>query len=71
MTVDTLIEEVQDLPEESLQKLLEYIRFLKYELGIEKMKANGKKRNLGCLEGGLVYMADDFDETPDCFKEYM
>ena len=25
----------------------------------------------GALKGGLFYMADDFDETPDCFKEYM
>jgi hypothetical protein len=28
-------------------------------------------RKLGPLAGGLVFMADDFDETPDCFKEYM
>ena len=29
------------------------------------------KRKLGALKGKLVYMADDFDETPDCFKEYL
>ncbi len=28
-------------------------------------------RKLGPLTGGLVFIADDFDETPDCFKEYM
>ncbi|MCM1233120.1 MAG: DUF2281 domain-containing protein [Bacteroidales bacterium] len=28
-------------------------------------------RKFGPLAGGLVFMADDFDETPDCFKEYM
>jgi hypothetical protein len=28
------------------------------------------KRQLGGLEEGF-YMAPDFDETPDCFKEYM
>ena len=27
-------------------------------------------RKLGGLEDGF-YMAPDFDETPDCFKEYM
>lgn len=21
--------------------------------------------------GGLIYIADDFDETPDCFEEYL
>ncbi len=31
----------------------------------------GSGRKLGPLAGGLVFMADDFDETPDCFKEYM
>ena len=28
------------------------------------------KRQLGGLEEGF-YMAPDFDETPECFKEYM
>ncbi len=28
------------------------------------------KRHAGGLTGDF-YMADDFDETPDCFKEYM
>ncbi len=32
-------------------------------------KSSGRK--LGPLAGGLVFMADDFDETPNCFKEYM
>lgn len=32
-------------------------------------KSSGRK--LGPLVGGLVFMADDFDETPDCFKEYV
>ncbi len=32
-------------------------------------KSSGRK--LGPLAGGLVFMADDFDETPDCFKGYM
>ncbi len=31
----------------------------------------GFKRRRNPLAGGLVFMADDFDETPDCFKEYM
>ncbi|MBQ3800333.1 MAG: DUF2281 domain-containing protein [Treponema sp.] len=28
------------------------------------------KRHAGGLTGDF-YMADDFDETPDCFKEYV
>ena len=26
---------------------------------------------LGALKGGLVYIADDFDKTPEEFEEYM
>lgn len=42
------------------------IRFLKAK---EEKKKTERKSNL--LAGGLIYIADDFDETPDCFKEYM
>ena len=31
---------------------------------------SGFTRQLGGLEEGF-YMAPDFDETPECFKEYM
>lgn len=39
------------------------------------LKSNSKpekkvKRTLGGLKG-QIWMADDFDETPDCFKEYI
>ncbi len=36
---------------------------------ISASKSFGRRRDP--LAGGLVFMADDFDETPDCFKEYM
>ena len=32
--------------------------------------AKKKKRTAGGLTGKF-FMAEDFDETPDCFKEYM
>lgn len=40
----------------------------------DSMNVSGNRssgRKLGPLTGGLVFIADDFDETPDCFKEYM
>lgn len=69
MAVDVLISEAQGLPEDSIQKVVEYIHFLKYELNNSVTKT--KKRTLGRLEGKMTFMADDFDATPDCFKEYM
>jgi prevent-host-death family protein len=33
--------------------------------------AKRKPRQLGTLAGSVLYMAPDFDATPDDFKEYM
>ena len=54
------------LSEASVAEVLDFIQFL-------KAKDDRKKSNIifDELKGGLIYMADDFDETPDCFKEYM
>ncbi len=35
---------------------------------VEKSK---KKFPFDFFSGGMTYIADDFDETPDCFKEYV
>ena len=71
MAVDVLINEVQGLSEDTIQKVVEYVHFLKYELNSHASVNNTKKRTLGRLEGKMIYMADDFDETPECFKEYL
>lgn len=55
-----LLESIDGLMEESVKKEV---------VDISGNKSSG--RRLSPLAGGLVYMADDFDETPDCFKEYM
>ena len=59
-------EAAMGLSEASVAEVLDFIQFL-------KAKDDRKKRNIifDELKGGLIYMADDFDETPDCFKEYM
>ena len=38
-------------------------------LQVPSEKNGSAKRHAGGLTGDF-YMADDFDETPDCFKEY-
>ena len=40
-------------------------------IGRDLVQGKKAKRKLGALKGMLIYMADDFDETPGCFKEYM
>ena len=54
------------LSDNSASEVLDFIKFLKAK---EEKKKTEMKSNL--LAGGLIYIADDFDETPDCFKEYM
>lgn len=49
-----------------LPKCLILFKFLKSK---EAKKNIERKSNL--LAGGLIYIAEDFDDTPDCFEEYM
>jgi hypothetical protein len=66
MAYSKLDEAAMGLSEASVAEVLDFIQFL-------KAKDDRKKSNIifDELKGGLIYMADDFDETPDCFKEYM
>ncbi len=66
MAYAEIIEEAKDLSENSAAVVLDFIKFLKSK---ESHINTERKSNL--LAGGLVFMSDDFDETPDCFKEYM
>lgn len=77
MTYELLEKELKDLPESNIADVIEYIQFLKFKLLKDENNANSAiterkhpERTLGILQGKFV-MADDFDETPDCFKEYM
>lgn len=75
MLYELLEKELKDLPESNIADVIEYIRFLKFKLSnadnnfspaiAERKHA---QRKLGILQGKF-FMTDDFDETPDCFKE--
>ena len=48
-------------------EVLKFIRLL-------SAKTEGKQRKsfpFDIFAGGMTYMAEDFDETPECFKEYV
>ncbi len=66
MAYAEIIEEVKGLSENRAAEVLDFIKFLK---SCDGGRTAERKSNL--LAGGLVFMADDFDETPDCFEEYM
>ena len=68
MAYSEIAEAVMDLSENSANEVLDFIEFLKAK---EKREKKKKERKANLLAGGLVFMSDDFDETPDDFKEYM
>ena len=65
MAYAELIEEAKKLSEDKIPEVIDFIRFLNAE------KSYKKERKSNLLHGKLKYLKDDFDETPECFKEYM
>lgn len=60
--------ELENLPVPELTKIYEKVQSLLSQK--TKDKNDVFARELGGLEDGF-YMSPDFNETPDCFKEYM
>ena len=78
MTIDAIAEASVGLKEEYIPMVVSYIDFLKSykgssDLTSEKTKKNSKKPKdaINVFKGSLLYMAEDFNETPNEFKEYM
>jgi len=69
MAYDTLVKEAEELSEDKLRKVIEYILLLKTE--DSENGTGGHKRKLGVYKDEFFYMSEDFDEVPDCFKEYI
>lgn len=59
--------ELDNLDVPALTKIFEKVKKL---LAQKKKAEKPFARQLGGLEKGF-YMASDFDDTPECFKEYM
>ena len=76
MAYDTLVREAKDLPEDMIEQVIEFMRFLKYTSKKEQTKhsiSGGTifRRSVNPLADEFISIAEDFDETPECFKEYM
>ena len=77
MTIDAIAEASIGLKEEYIPMVVSYIDFLKFcdshdstVLFPGKTKKTPKDA-LNIFSGSLVYMADDFNETPEEFREYL
>jgi hypothetical protein len=72
MTVmkEKAVDIISHMSEENVYYVLQLLESIEGLTGkYSENKISG--RELGPLSGGLVFMSDDFDETPDCFREYM
>ena len=68
-----VIKEAGFLSEELLQ-VIQFMNFLRYNksqrVSVMVEQKKKKYRERGCLSG-QVKISDDFNETPECFKEYI
>ena len=69
MLTDTLTQEASGLPDEYLNMAINYVRFLQFQYQ-QKLHKKGT-RPLGILADKFHSISDDFDETPECFEEYL
>ncbi len=68
MPYEVLEKKIESLTAEQQQSVFDFVEFLFSKQTIQQKKK--QKRTPGGLTGKF-YMSPDFDETPDCFKEYM
>ena len=71
MPIDVMVKEATGLPDKYVDMVVNYIRFLQFQAKAEEQKQFSNKRKLGITADKFHSIADDFDETPDCFKEYV
>lgn len=75
MAIDLLLEEAQGMSEASLMEVVRFMRFVKQENEKSRMASSVQSGNPVIRKPGLykdmIFMADDFDDPIDDFKEYM
>lgn len=72
MGTDT-IEKIKTLPLDKQQEVDDFVDFLvkKYQFKSEEESVGEQRRKNAGLAKGKIWMADDFNETPEDFKDYI
>ena len=70
-----VFEKVKQLPPDKQKVVEDFVDYLisKYKVGEEKDEsslADIRRKNMGWAKG-QIWMADDFNETPEDFKDYL
>ncbi len=70
---EQLLEEIKKLPFEQQKEVEDFVGYLAAKYIASKPKediAQKRLKNLGRFRG-QIWMADDFNETPEDFRDYM
>jgi hypothetical protein len=72
MGTDT-IEKIKALPLDKQQEVDDFVDFLinKYQFKSEEESIGEQRRKNAGWAKGKIWMADDFNETPEDFKDYI
>ncbi len=72
MGTDT-IEKIKILPLDKQQEVDDFVDFLinKYQFKSEEESVGEQRRKNGGWAKGKIWMADDFNKTPEDFKDYI
>ena len=76
MTLDILLSEAQELPEDVLMEVVRFVRFMKTEIQTISSTSNDGCENRKIIQTagkyrGKIKISEDFDEPLDEFKEYL
>ena len=75
MASDILQKEVAGLSEADIGLLIDFARYLKYRMNNtaskSRVESERKKRKIGFISDAFVSIASDFDDTPECMRDYV
>ena len=70
MLYEILEKKLKNIPEDFLIDVAIFFELLEYKIKAQEKEKN-KKSYFGVLKNEISFIAPDFDEPLDCFKEYM
>lgn len=67
-----ILEKVKKLPVQKQQEVEDFVEYLLSKYAVEETEsvAEIRRKNMGWAKG-KIWMADDFNDTPEDFKDYL
>ena len=70
MSYDALVQDISTLPKEYFPEVAHFLELLKFKVMVQTHQQPPSLRQLGGFEG-QIKIADDFDDTPADFEDYL